>query len=65
MDTSSLIVVVTPITTLIALVTSITLPFIAASRPERSHAKGRLATANAQEAGQRRTGEGPAAGMQH
>ena len=38
MDRSSLIVAVMPITTLIALFTGITLPFIAGSRPGRSHA---------------------------
>ena len=40
MDRSSLIVAVMPITTLIALFTGITLPFIAGSRPGRSHAGG-------------------------
>ena len=41
MDRSSLIVVVMPITTLIALFTGIALPFIAASRSGRGHAKAR------------------------
>ena len=40
MDRSSLIVVM-PVTTLIALFTGIVLPFIAASRSGRSHAGGR------------------------
>jgi len=47
MDTSSLIVVVTPITTLIALLTGIALPFIAGSRSGRRHAGGPLARADA------------------
>ena len=46
MDGSSLIVVVMPITTLIALFTGIALPFIAGSRPGRSHAR-RLACPDA------------------
>jgi hypothetical protein len=41
MDRPSLIAAVTPIMTLIALFTGITLPFIAASRSGRSHAGGR------------------------
>ena len=41
MDGSSLIVAVTPIVTLIALFTGIALPFIAASRPGRSHPRRR------------------------
>ena len=40
MDRPSLIVAATPIMTLIALFTGITLPFIAASRSGRSHAGG-------------------------
>ena len=40
MDRSSLIVVVMPITTLIALFTGMALPFVAASRSGRSHAGG-------------------------
>ena len=40
MDRPSLIAAVTPIMTLIALFTGITLPFIAASRSGRSHAGG-------------------------
>ena len=47
MDGSSLIVVVMPIMTLIALFTGIALPFIAARRSGRSHAAGRLARADA------------------
>ena len=60
MDTSSLIVAVMPIVTLIALFTGIALPFIAASRPGRSHprAAGRRRCA---QAGRRRRAEGPAA----
>ena len=46
MDRSSLIAVVMPITTLIALFTGITLPFIAGSRPGRSHAGEPLARAD-------------------
>jgi hypothetical protein len=38
MDRPSPIAAVMPITTLIALVTGMALPFIAANRPERSHA---------------------------
>jgi hypothetical protein len=57
MDTSSLIVVVMPITTLIALFTGIALPFIAASRPGRSHPR-RLAGA----AAPKRTGAAAPAG---
>ena len=45
MDRSSLIVAVIPITTLIALFTGVTLPFIAGSRSGRSHAPGRTARA--------------------
>ena len=41
MDRSSLIAAVMPITTLIALFTGITLPFIAGSRSGRSHAGSR------------------------
>ena len=47
MDRSSLIVVVMPIMTLIALFTGIALPFVAASRSGRSHARRRLASADA------------------
>ena len=47
MDRSSLIVVVMPITTLIALFTGITLPFVAASRSGRRHARGPRARADA------------------
>ena len=47
MDMSSVIVIVTPITTLIALFTAIGLPFIAASRSGRRHAWGPLASAAA------------------
>jgi hypothetical protein len=47
MDTSSLIVIVTPITTLIALFTGIALPLVAASRSGRRHAGERLASADA------------------
>jgi hypothetical protein len=47
MDTSSLIVIVTPITTLIALFTAIGQPFIAASWSGRRHAGGPLASAAA------------------
>jgi hypothetical protein len=48
MDTSSLIVAITSVTTLIALFTGVALPFIAASRPGRRHAGERLASADAQ-----------------
>jgi hypothetical protein len=47
MDGSSLIVMVMPITILIALFTGMALPFIAASRSGRNHAGGRLARADA------------------
>ncbi len=47
MDRSSLIVIVMPITALIALFTGITLPFIAGRRPGRSRARGPLASAGA------------------
>jgi hypothetical protein len=47
MDGSSLIVVNMPILILIALFTGIALPFIAASRSGRGHAKARLARADA------------------
>ena len=47
MDRSSLIVVVMPIVTLIALFTGMALPFVAASRSGRSHARRRLASADA------------------
>ena len=47
MDGSSLIVIITPITALIALFTGITLPFIAASRSGRGRAGGPLARAYA------------------
>ena len=40
MDRPSLIFVVMPVVILIALLTGITLPFIAASRSGRSHARG-------------------------
>ena len=46
MDGSSLIVAVTPFTTLVALFTGIALPFIAASRLGRSHARPPLAQAD-------------------
>jgi hypothetical protein len=46
MDRPGLIVAVMPITTLIALVTGIALPFIAASRSGRGHAPGRPAHAD-------------------
>jgi len=52
MDTPSLIVIVMPITTLIALFTAIGLPFIAASRSGRRHAGRPMASA----AGRKRTG---------
>ena len=55
MDGSSLIVAVMPVTTLIALFTGIALPFIAASRPGRSHPR-RLAGADAP----KRAGAAPA-----
>jgi hypothetical protein len=61
MDTSSLIVIVTPITTLIALFTGIAVPFIAASRSGRRHAGERRASADAR----KRTGAaGPKARSQ-
>jgi hypothetical protein len=47
MDTSSLSVAVMPVTTLIALFTGTALPFIAASRSRRSHARRPLAGAAA------------------
>jgi len=47
MDRSSLIVIVMPITALIALFTGITPPFIAGSRSGRSHARGPLASEDA------------------
>ena len=46
MDTSSLIVIVTPTMTLIALFSGIALPFIAGSRSGRSRARGSLASAH-------------------
>ena len=46
MDTPSLIAAVMPITTLIALITGIALPFIAGSRPGRGHPPGRPARAD-------------------
>ena len=49
MDRSSLIVIVMPITALIALCTGITLPFIAGSRPGRSHARRPLPRADARQ----------------
>jgi hypothetical protein len=49
MDRSSLIVVVIPIVIPIALFTATTLPFIAASRSGRSHARRRLGSADARE----------------
>ena len=55
MDGSSLFVAVMPVTTLIALFTGIALPFIAASRPGRSHLR-RLAGA----AAPKRAGAAPA-----
>ena len=45
MDTSSLIVIVTPTMTLITLLTGIALPFFAGSRSGRSRARGSLASA--------------------
>lgn len=47
MDRSSLIVIVMPITALIALCTGITLPFIAGSRSGRNHARRPLPRADA------------------
>ena len=47
MDRSSLIVILMPITTLIALFTGVTLPFIAGRRPGRSHAGESLARSDA------------------
>ena len=47
MDTPSLIAVLMPVTTLIALCTGIALPFIAGCRSGRSHAGGPLASADA------------------
>jgi hypothetical protein len=47
MDGSSLIVVDMPIVILVALFTGMALPFIAGSRSGRSHARGRLARADA------------------
>ena len=47
MDGSSLIAVVMPVMTLIALFTGVALPFIAGRRPGRSHAGGPLARAGA------------------
>ena len=47
MDGSSLIIVIMPVMTLVALFTGIALPFIAGSRPGRSHAARRLACADA------------------
>ena len=41
MDSPSLIFIVMPVVILIALFTGMALPFIAASRPGRSHARGR------------------------
>ena len=49
MDRSSLIVVVIPIVIPIALFTGMALPFVAASRSGRSHARRRLASADARE----------------
>jgi hypothetical protein len=49
MDGSSLFVAVMPITTLIALFTGIALPFIAASRPGRSHLRRLAGTVPATE----------------
>ena len=43
MDRSSLIVIVMPITTMIALFTGIAVPFVAASRSRRGHARRPLA----------------------
>ena len=50
MDRPSLIAAATPIMTLIALFTGITLPFIAASRSGRSHARGRTPEPGAHDA---------------
>ena len=49
MNTSDLIVVVIPIVIPIALFTGMALPFVAASRSGRSHARRRLASADARE----------------
>jgi hypothetical protein len=49
MDRSSLIVVVIPIVIPIAVVAGMALPFVAASRSARSHARRRLASADARE----------------
>ena len=46
MDSSSLIVTVMPIATLISLFTGVALPFVAASRSRRSHARRPLACAD-------------------
>jgi hypothetical protein len=54
MDTSSLIVIVTPTMTLITLLTGIALPFIAGRRSGRSRARGSLASAHPR----KRTGAG-------
>ena len=59
MDRSSLIVTVMPITTLIALFTGITLPFIA-GRPAQPR-RGATGTRRCAEADRRRRAEGPAA----
>jgi hypothetical protein len=61
MDTSSLIVVVTPITTLIALFTGMALPFISGSRSGRRRAGGAAGTRRCAEADRRHRAEGPAA----
>jgi len=54
MDRSSLIVIVIPIVIPIALLTGMALPFVAASRSGRSHARRRLASADPR----KRTGAG-------
>ena len=61
MDGSSLIFIIVPIAIPIALFTGVALPFIAASRSGRSHARAAGGRTSA-EADQRRQAEGPAAG---
>ena len=62
MDRPSLIFIVMPVVILIALLTGIAMPFIAASRPGRSHARGQSASADELKRIRRRQAEGPAAG---
>ena len=62
MDGSSLIFIIVPIAIPIALFTGVALPFIAASRSGRSHARGQHGGRTSDEADQRRQAEGPAAG---